>query len=164
MPAWTNAVTTWLTDNGSWIAAVKDIVTVLAAVIASGALVIAVRQFDVASSQLEITSSQLKTTAASIKSNTIYQLAHEGREISREWPKLRDDSAKAGLILSFMHGAWHQRRLGTVDEEIWVPLTEELCAFMRGFDVKRYWTPASQKTYSAGFVDFVNERIKACAS
>jgi hypothetical protein len=145
----------WLRTNATLIAAIKDLVTIVAAPAALISVFFAIWQLDLASSQLI-------TTANSIKSNTIYQISHEGREISREIAKGPPDESKVGLVLNFTHSLWQQHRLGTIDDSIWLPITEELCSFLHRYDISRYWTPATQKWYAQGYVDFINERGKQC--
>ena len=138
----------WLESHKDVIAAIKDLFTIGATLIALISIVVAAKQ--------------LSTTAASIKSNTVYQISHEGREIAKTiTPNMTSD--KIGPVVNFMHSVWNQHRFGTYDEDLWVPFREEVCEFLRSqstFD--DYWKQ-NRKLFSRGFVDFLDERRKQCA-
>src|ERR1700752_1448673 len=138
----------WLESHKDVIAALKDLFTI-------AAVVIALVSIFVASKQLEI-------TAANIKSNTVYQISHEGREIAKTiTPNMTPD--RIGPVVNFMYSVWNQHRFGTYDDELWQPFREEVCGFLRSqssFD--DYWQE-NRKLFSLGFVAFVDERRKACA-
>lgn len=143
-----NRCRAWLESNKDVITATKDIVTIGAAVIALASLLIAAYQ--------------LRTTASSIKSNTVYQISHEGREIAKTiTPNMPVE--KIGPVVNFMHSVWNQHRYGTYDDELWVSFGEEVCEFLRSqSNFGDYWG-RSQKLFSRGFVEFIEERRKRCA-
>jgi hypothetical protein len=138
----------WLVTNKDAIAAIKDLVTIGAALIALCSIWIA--------------SNQLSTTAASIKSNTAYQIGREGREISKTiTPNMTAD--RIGPVVNFMHSVWNQHRFGSYDSELWGPFGEEVCAFLKSqnsFD--EYWL-RNRRFFAAGFVRFLDERRRECA-
>ena len=138
----------WLESRKDVIAATKDLFTITAALVALISIVVA--------------SIQLRTTAASIKSNTVYQISHEGRELSKTiTPNMTPD--RIGPIVNFMHSVWNQHRFGTYDDELWEPFTEEVCAFLSSqSNFADYWNQ-NRKFFSPGFVAFVDERRKQCA-
>ncbi len=137
----------WLESRKEVIAAVKDLFTIGAAVIALTSIIVA--------------SKQLRTTGASIRSNTVYQISHEGREISKTITANMSPD-KIGPVVNFMHSVWNQHRFGTYDDELWRPFREEVCEFLRSqsnFD--DYWQ-RNQKFFAQGFVSFMAERRKRC--
>lgn len=138
----------WLERHKDVIAAVKDLVTIGAAVIALVSIGVAVFQ--------------LKITAAHIKSNTLYQISHEGREIAKTiTPNMPAD--RIGPVLNFIHTVWNQHRFGTYDDELWRPFQEEVCEFLKSQNnFAEYWL-RNQKLFSNGFVMFIEERRKQCA-
>ena len=137
-----------LVDKKDVIAAIKDLFTIGAAVIALVSIWVA--------------SKQLSTTAASIKSNTVYQISREGREVSKTiTPNMAAD--KIGPVVNFMHSVWNQHRFGSYDAELWTPFREEVCAFLKSqsnFD--EYWQ-RNRTFFAPGFVSFLDERRKQCA-
>jgi hypothetical protein len=137
----------WLESRKDVIAVVKDIFTIGAVGIALTSIIVA--------------SKQLSTTAASIRSSTVYQISHEGREISRTiTPNMSPD--KIGPVVNFMHSVWNQHRFGTYDDELWTPFREEVCEFIKfqsNFD--DYWQ-RNQKFFARGFVTFMTERRQRC--
>jgi hypothetical protein len=157
----------WLRENADPIAAVKDIVTIIVAPFAVASLVFAGLTLYLASSQLNIASSQLNTTANNMKGNMVYQLVRDGREINKELTsEMLNDRDKVGLALHFMHNVWYQNRIGTIDDIIWKPITNELCSFLRRYEAgfASFWTPANQAMYSREFVAFIADWRKTCAS
>lgn len=138
----------WLARHSACIAAVKDLVTILIAPIALVSLFVAIWQ--------------LRATSNSIKSNTVYQITHEGREIARELAKARPPSSNTGLIFNFIHSVWHQHRLGSIDEEIWRPFTEEVCQLLKERDVTGYWNETNKKLFTPDFVEFIDGKRKQC--
>lgn len=139
----------WLVHNAPRIAAIKDIVTIFVTPFALLSIVIAI--------------SQLAATNNSIKSNTVYQITHEGREISREIAKSRPLQNNTGMFFNFIHSVWHQHRLGTIDEDIWKPFTEEVCQLLKERDVSGYWNETNKRLFSTDFVNFIEEQRKQCA-
>ena len=171
------AMCDFLKRNSVQIAAIKDVVTIISApaalfsvflaihqlAVANSQLKVATSQIVTANSQLEIAGKQLALTSNSIRSSTTFQISHEGREIARELSRLAaDDSNRPGIVLNFMYSLWHQHRLGIIEDDIWIPYTQELCAFMRRYELTRYWTAENQKLFAPEFVTFVNERGKEC--
>jgi hypothetical protein len=130
-------------------AVTKDLITICAAGIALVSIFIAI--------------CQLRTTAANIKSNTIYQISHEGREIAKTiTPNMQEN--QIGPVVNFMQSVWDQHQLGTYDEQLWEPFTEEVCQFLKNesnFD--SYWH-RSRKQFAVGFGHFIEERRKQCGA
>lgn len=138
-----------LVRNAPRIAAIKDLVTIIVTPFALVSLLIAI--------------GQLAATNNSIKSNTVYQITHEGREISREIAKSRPLQNNTGMFFNFIHSVWHQHRLGTIDDDIWKPFTEEVCQLLKERDVTGYWNEANKKLFSTDFVVFIDVKRKQCA-
>ncbi|MGH2359430.1 MAG: hypothetical protein ACRDGM_02665 [bacterium] len=137
----------WLEGHKDVIAAVKDLVTICAAVIALISIIVAV--------------SQLRITAANIKSNTVYQISHEGREIAKTITG-NMPADRIGPVVNFIHSVWNQHRFGTLDDELWGPFQQEVCEFLRSqSNFSEYWN-RNRQLFSKDFGIFVEERRKEC--
>jgi hypothetical protein len=142
------SIAAWLVKNKEEIASVTNIVTSVALIlglISIGAGLV-----------------QLGVTSANIKSNTVYQISHEGREIAKGIaPNMPIE--QVGPVVSYMYSVWKQHQLGTYDDELWRPFSEEVCEFLKtqknGFD--SYWG-SKKKFFAPAFVAFMDARRVQC--
>ena len=146
-----HSVRNWLLTNAPLFVVLKDIVTIVAAFIAGVALIVA--------------ATQLRTTANSFKSNAIFQISREGRDLARTLnaESLKDPKV-IGSVFNYLNLVWHQHRLGIIDEDIWRPMTAEMCFFIKTQNVESYWTADNKQMYSEGFVNFIDNWSKTCQS
>jgi hypothetical protein len=138
----------WLKENKDVIASVTNIVTSVALILGFISIWAGLVQLGV--------------TSANIKSNTVYQISHEGREIAKGIvPNMPIE--KVGPVVSYMYSVWKQHQLGTYDDELWAPFSEEVCEFLKtqknSFD--SYWG-SSKRFFAPAFIGFMDARRVQC--
>jgi hypothetical protein len=147
----TQRVGAWFLDNSAAFVVAKDIATIIAATIAAISLFFA--------------ANQLHNTANSIKSNAVFQLTREGMNLAKsiDEESLRDPRT-GGNIFSFMNLVWNQHQLGVIDDELWRPMSAEICIFLKTQNIEIYWNNDNKRMYSTEFVKFIDDWSKNCQS
>jgi hypothetical protein len=141
----------WFLHNAPAFVVAKDIATITAATFAAISLLFAANQF--------------YNTANSIKSNAVFQLTREGMNLAKsiDEESLRDPRT-VGNIFSFMNLVWNQHQLGVIDDELWRPMSAEICTFLKTQNIEIYWNNDNKRMYSTEFVKFIDDWSKNCQS
>lgn len=139
-------VRAWLTANQTWISPLGNICTAISAITAAVGVWIAAEQ--------------LKSASLSLQASTAFQVSQEGRAVARAY--LENPSGNVGFVMSFIHTAWYQNRIGALAGPLWTPIEEETCAFLMNSDLTNYWTDSRKKQFNADFVTFIDNMRKKC--
>ena len=130
----------WFQRNETTISAIASSLTAIGIIVAILALA--------------VTFYQLDTTADNIKASTVYTIGKDGREIAQQFKK---KNVGVGYLFNYIHAAWHQKRLGTLDDRLWKPIENEICAFLKHEQtVERYWKGANKMFFDPGFVRYID--------
>ena len=104
---------------------------------------------------LYLTKKDISTTAKNIRAGTIYSIARDGRELNI---KLTKKEVGVGAVHNYLHSVWHQKRLGILDERVWSPIENEICAFLRDTpDARSYWDKETRSFFDSDFVAWIEE-------
>jgi hypothetical protein len=102
---------------------------------------------------LYLTIGQISSASRNIQANTIYSIAKDGRDLN---VKYENKEVGVGAIYNYLHSVWHQKRLGTLDEVMWGPIENEICAFLRDVPESRcYWTDETKGFFDKDFVAYI---------
>ena len=139
----------WWTRNATVISGLSNIATALAAVGVAITLLVSV-------SQLNLAREQLESTALSLQASTAFLLSQEGRDVAL---LLHEDLDRyQGFGFSFFHTAWYQKRIGALDDELWIPIDAEICAFVADVDADAFFSAERSKMYHRDFVAYIKEK------
>jgi hypothetical protein len=135
----------WLKNKEDTIKRFNDIFSIFAS---SAALILFV-----------ITIIQLSDASNNLKANTIYSIAKDGRELSENISKMvKNNEFNYGYVFNYVHSVWHQKRLGTLDNRLWMPIENEVCLFLaHNPEANSYWNKDTKKLFDPEFVDFIEK-------
>lgn len=138
----------WLQVSEQGMKRFESFISVVASFFMIGGVIIALRL-------LYVTKENIDTTAKNIRAGTIYNIAKDGRELNI---KLTKEEVAVGAVYNYLHSVWHQKRLGILDERVWSPIENEICAFLRDTpDAWSYWDKETRSFFDTDFVAYIEE-------
>jgi len=138
----------WLKEKEEEIKVFSNFISIVASFVAIGLLI--------------ITLIQISTAAKTLKANTIYSIAKDGRELRKQINELIEKKKfNYGYVFNYVHSAWHQKRLGTLDERMWAPIENEICQFLRDNPkANNYWDDDTRKLFDPKFVEYIKKVVE----
>ena len=135
----------WLKDKENKIKRFGDFISIIASCAAILLLVITILQ--------------ISNAAENLKANTIYSIAKDGRELRAQVSKMiKSNDFNYGYVFNYVHSVWHQKRLGTLDGRLWMPIENEICLFLRkNPEANSFWNDDTIKLFDPKFVEYIKK-------
>ena len=142
----------WLKEKDDKIKGFSDFISIIASFFSILGIIIAIIL-------LVITINQISTAAKNLKASTIYSIAKDGRELRKQINELIEKKKfNYGYVFNYVHSAWHQKRLGTLDDRMWTPIENEICQFLRDNPkANSYWNDDTRKLFDPEFVEYLEK-------
>jgi len=107
---------------------------------------------------IAITLSNLSDASKNIRASTLYNIAKDGRSLAKD---LSAGTAGPGFVFNYVQSVFYQKELGTLDDELWIPITNEFCDYIKDDPkVKGYWIADKKKLFGSKFVIFADTMMQ----
>ena len=143
------SLSAWLQQHGDGLERYNNFFAIFASVFTIIGTVIAIFLLWAAKEQISL-------TAKSIQSSTSYSFAKDGRELNEQL--FAGNAVKVGVVYNYLHSGWHQKRLGFLDEQLWGPVENEICGFLRTIpEALSYWDKETEKYFHIDFINYIKQ-------